>query len=286
MHNLRGFSKGTKKNHVLVHCKYYWSKNKKQCIRSKTMAIVNNVKETLHRIRVKLYPNYLPKYEGTFIARTNSEASLSIEQVCAALKNRGGFTGKYEDLIEHIKQFFDEAAYQLCDGFAVNTGYFSIHPNVGGIFESAGQPADEKKHPVSFRFRTRSRLRKLAGHIAVEVEGLADGSGYIDEFIDISEETSNSIFVPGNQFVIHGHKIKIAGDDPSCGLYFVPVENPSKAVKVQPLAENSSSKLIGIAPATGFMLNKIEVRTQFTGSGSTTLKNIRVITGGFTIEEA
>jgi len=34
------------------------------------MAIINNVTEVLHRIRVKLYPNYLPTAEGAYIART------------------------------------------------------------------------------------------------------------------------------------------------------------------------------------------------------------------------
>jgi len=38
------------------------------------MAIINDVNEVLHRIRVKLYPNYLPNVEGQYIARTNSEA--------------------------------------------------------------------------------------------------------------------------------------------------------------------------------------------------------------------
>jgi hypothetical protein len=44
------------------------------------MAIINNITEVLHRLRVKLYPNYLPNVEGTYIARTDSEASLNIEQ--------------------------------------------------------------------------------------------------------------------------------------------------------------------------------------------------------------
>jgi hypothetical protein len=94
--------------------------------------------------------------EGQYIARTNNEASLTIEQVCAALKNRGGFTGSYDDLIEYIRQFFDEAAYQLCDGFAVNMRYFSVHPNVGGTFNSVNDGHDTKKHPITFRFRTRN----------------------------------------------------------------------------------------------------------------------------------
>jgi hypothetical protein len=113
------------------------------------MAIVKNVNEVLHRIKVKLYPNYLPKVEGAYIARTDNEATLSIEEVCAALKNRGGFTGNYNDLVEHVRQFFDEAACQLCDGFAVNVGYFSVHPNVGGTFDKATEGHDTGKHPVT-----------------------------------------------------------------------------------------------------------------------------------------
>ncbi|MDR2364008.1 MAG: hypothetical protein LBD65_06295 [Spirochaetaceae bacterium] len=78
------------------------------------MAIINNVNEVLCRIRVKLYPNYLPKGEGEYIARTDNEAALSIERVCAALKNRGGYTGSYGGLVDRVKQFLNEAIH----GFA------------------------------------------------------------------------------------------------------------------------------------------------------------------------
>ena len=103
------------------------------------MAIINNINEVLHRIRVKLYPNYLPGVDGQYIARTDNEAFLTVEQVCAALKNRGGFTGNYEDLIYYTRQFQDECAYQLCDGFGIRMKYFSILPNVGGTFNSINE---------------------------------------------------------------------------------------------------------------------------------------------------
>jgi len=250
------------------------------------MPVINNVIEVLHRINVKLYPNYLPNVEGAYIARTDSEASLNIEQVCAALKNRGGYGGDYEDLVEGVKQFFDEAAYQLCDGYTVNTGYYSIHPNVGGTFNSVNDIHDHKKHPVTFRFRANLKLRKLIEHIGVDIEGLADTAGWIDEFLDTDENSVNTLYAPGNQFILHGHKIKIAGDDPGLGVFFVPVDSPANAKKVTRIAENSASKIIGIAPQTEWLKNRIEVRTQYSGSGSTFLKNLRVITSGFTLEEA
>ncbi|MDR0375928.1 MAG: DUF4469 domain-containing protein [Treponema sp.] len=242
------------------------------------MAIINNVDEVLHRIRVKLYPNYLPKVEGAYIARTDNEATLGVREVCAALKNRGGFTGNYDDLVEHVHQFFGEAAYQLCDGFAVNMGYFSVHPNVGGTFDKVSESHDTGKHPVAFHFRTRAPLRALAERIVVEVEGLADSSGYIDEFIDVATGAVNETLTPGGMFNISGHKIKIAGDSPDTGVYFASAADPSLRVKVDGhLAENAASKLIGIIPALSAGDWHVEVVTQFTGSGSTGLKNPRTI---------
>ncbi|MHB9295296.1 hypothetical protein PilKf_01038 [Pillotina sp. SPG140] len=245
------------------------------------MAIINNVNEVLHRIRVKLYPNYLPKVEGAYIARTDTEASLSIEEVCAALKNRGGFTGNYDDLVEHVHQFFDEAAYQICDGFAVSTGYFSVHPNVGGTFESVNDSHDSSKHPITFRFHVLSALRALAAHIAVDVTGLADIQAYIDNFIDVATESIKETITPGGQFIIEGHKIKIAGDDADNGIYFVSATDASARVKVSGhFAENISSRIIGIIPALNAGQWKVEIRTQFSNS-STTLKNPRVIESRF-----
>jgi hypothetical protein len=247
------------------------------------MALINQVHEVLHRIRVKLYPSYLPHTEGTYIARTDNEASLSIEDVCAALKTRGGFTGSYEDLVEYVHQFFDEAAYQLCDGFAVNTGYFSVHPHIGGTFDKITADQDTRKHPVQFHFRTRSPLRSLAEHIVVEVEGLANVSGYIDEFLDISTESVNDTLTPGGLFSVAGHKLKITGDKPERGMYFVSPDDASHAVKVSgPLAENTASKLIGLVPALAPGKWQVVVKTQYT-VGGTVLKEPRVIESPFTL---
>jgi hypothetical protein len=239
----------------------------------------NNETEVLHRVRVKLHPNYLPKVEGAYIARTDSEASLTIEEVCAAGKSRGGFTASYDDIVEHVHQFFGEAAYQLCDGFAVNMGYFSVHPNVGGTFDKATEGHDTGKHPVTFRFRTRAPLRALAERIIVEVEGLADIAGYIDEFIDVSTEAVNETLTPGGQFSVSGHKIKVAGDSPDIGIYFASAADPSVRVKAAGhLAENAPHRLIGIIPASlAPGAYTLEVVTQYS-SGQTFLKEPRTLT--------
>jgi len=248
------------------------------------MSIFNNVNDILHRIRVKLYPNYLPKVKGLYIARTNNESSLSIEDVCAALKNRGGFIGDHEELAKNVRKYFEEAAYQLCDGYGINTGYYSIHPNVGGTFDSLKDGIDPKRNKVNFSYRTLAPLRFLAEHIAIEIEGLGGDSGWIDEFTDVEEDLVNCQFIPGNTFSITGHKLKVAGDDETCGVYFVPVEDPSKAVKVKRLAVNSTTNIVGKAPDTEYAYNTVEIRTQFSGSTTKFLKSTRVIKSSFQLE--
>ena len=249
------------------------------------MGIKNNVDDVLHRIKVKLYPNYLPTVEGRYIARTDSEAYLGIDRICAALKNRGGFLGSYENLIENIKQFLDECAYQLCDGFALNLHYFSVHPKIGGTFNLEKEAHDPEKNPINFRFRVRMPLRNLIKHIVVDIMGVADCNAFIDEFIDRDEDSVSSIFIPGDMFCINGNKIKVAGDNPACGVFFVPVEDPTKAVKVERIGENNTSTITGIAPDTFYQYNKVEIRTQFTGSTTTLLKAPRTIVSEFILEK-
>ena len=195
--------------------------------------VVNNFTAVLHRIRVKLYPNYLPHVEGAYLAKTSSEDVLSIEDICTSMIGRGGYSGKHEELVRIVKQYFNESAYQLCDGYAVNTGFYSIHPNIGGTFDSPNDVPDLKKNPVDFRFRIRGPLRSLIQHIRVDIAGIADGNAYIHEFIDTDEQSTNDLFVPGDLFCLYGNKIKIAGDNKDCGLYFVSDNKEAVAVKVK-----------------------------------------------------
>jgi hypothetical protein len=251
------------------------------------MSGLTTVTEVLHRIRVKLYPNYLPKIEGEYIARTDNEAALTIEQVCSALKNRGGYTGSYEDIVEHVKLFLDEAAYQLCDGYAVNATYFSVHPKVRGTFNSKHERATEEAHPVAFAFRVRGPLRDIAKYIVVEVEGVADTNGYIEELTDIATGAVNEIVTPGDNITITGHKLKVMGDARKAGLFFVAPGTPEIAAKVPRLAVNDPSKLVGIVPQ--LLPDKnwyVEVQTTYSGASNTPLKEMRVIRSDFTVTTA
>ena len=237
--------------------------------------------EVMHSISIRLYPNYLPGYEHTYVARTASDISLSIEDICTSLVKRGGYSGEYKDLINNVKQFLDEMAYQLLDGYKINTGYFTIHVNVGGVFKDQRDQPDPQHNPMSVRFFPLKPLRDMARAVRVVNQGLAETSGHIALFWDGDLKAENTIFASGNQFILTGDKIKIEGDDPEVGLFFAPTDG-SPAVKVTRILENNPSKIIGIIPEVKHSFNRIEIRTQF--SGATPLKWPRLITSRFTLE--
>jgi hypothetical protein len=213
--------------------------------------------------------------------------TLTVEQVCTAMKLRGGFTGSYEDLVEHVKLYHNEVAYQLCDGYAVGfSGYFSIHPNVGGTFNKLREGVTEEKHPIDFRFRVNGPLHDLSEHIEVEVIGLADSGAFIEDFFDKKSGLYNQRVTPGGQFITTGNKIEIAEPSRDVGLFLVAPGSPTVAMPVTDLVVNKPHEIIGIIPELPPGKTwTLEARTQYTQGGAL-LKDVRTIASSFTLTEA
>jgi hypothetical protein len=65
----------------------------------------------------------------------------------------------------------------------------------------------------------------------VEVEGLAQMNGFIDEVVEVNTKAVNETLTLGGPFSIAGHKIKVVGADPEVGVYFVSQADPNLRVK-------------------------------------------------------
>ena len=240
------------------------------------MAAINEINEVLHKIEAKLYPNYLGKGAGAYVARAKAEAPLSIDDVCAAAKNRGGFTGRYEDLVEHAHIFINEVVYQLLDGFSVQLGGFcSLHTSITGTYQGGNDHISAENLHVAFR--TLRHLKELLLKVKIENEGVAGDGAYIDEILDIHTESINSVLTPGNMVHITGHKIKVEGDGPQVGVWFVSQADGARVNITEHLGNNRSNELLGLIPPLTAGTYRLEVVTRFTG-GSTTLKDARTIT--------
>ena len=249
------------------------------------MSSIYEAKEEMHRIEAQLYPNHLAGGDNTFIARNTKEKTINIEAICAAMLNRGGYEGSHDEAVKIVKHFFKEMMYQLCDGFSVNTGWFTVNVHIGGLFHSVKEPFDPKKHPVSFKFHPLKAMKNLTSLIEIIVSGHIEDPAYISEFSDMENPEGSKHFEPGHVCQILGRRIKIEGPADETGLWMVPVQDSTKAVKVTRIVSNTPSRIQFIPVATGYSENRLEIRTKYSGSGAGELTAVRVIASPFDISE-
>jgi hypothetical protein len=242
------------------------------------MAGLEQLRNVLHVIRAWLYPNYL-EHGGRFFARARTEKTLDVEQVCTEAVTRGGSDLNYDTMVDAVKAYFDEAFYQLADGFSVENDYFSIHPKIGGTFEHSNSGVDKEKNRVDFTFLKRKELRDACGRITVEIEGVAESGAYIAEVQDVYSGTTDEKLTARGVVVVLGSRIKIAGDNPDCGLYLVQMPQGAATKLTGNFVENHPSRLsIQLPSSIPAGTYRMRVITQY--SAGTLLKEPRQIDSG------
>jgi hypothetical protein len=230
------------------------------------MAGLEELRNVLHVVRAWLYPNYL-EHGGKYIARVKTEKTLGVGQVCAEAVTRGGSDLNYDTMVDAVNAYFDEAFYQLADGFSVENHYFSVHPKIGGTFDHADAKADREKNPIDFTFRKRQELRNVISRTTIEIEGAAESGAYIAEALDVTSGTTDEQLTSGGVLTILGSRIKIAGDDPSCGLYLVNTVDGTSVKVTGNFVDNQRNRLSVQLPVLAPGTYKVRVITQFSSGG-------------------
>ena len=228
----------------------------------------------LHKLKAFLYDNPLTADPNDYIARISSERSLDIEDICASAVSRGGADISSSLMQRGVSLFLKEMAYQLCDGYSVNTGYFTASPQIKGVFNSPEETFDSEKHLLLFHFNQGEALRDELSSIEVEIMGLADTGLSIAQVTDVKTGSVNDLLTPGRNLKINGQKLKVAGDDEEVGICFVN-QTSGERTKVDPsdLAINYPSELFIIIPELAAGTYKLQVTTRF--SKPTLLKEPR-----------
>lgn len=222
----------------------------------------------LHKIKAYLYDNLLTKDNpNDFIARTVSERALSVKQICQTAVTRGGADVSAAAMEHAAELFLKEMAYQLCDGFSVNTGYFSASAQIRGVFDSPNETFSKQKHSILFRFVQGEKLRSEIPNIEVNILGVAEAAAVILQVEDMKSGSVNDLLTPNRNLKITGYKIKIAGDNPANGIFFTNVDTDVQTpVPADDLVTNNPSELLIVIPALGAGTYRLEVVTQYAGT--------------------
>uniref|UniRef100_UPI0028AF4B75 DNA-binding domain-containing protein n=1 Tax=Chryseobacterium taichungense TaxID=295069 RepID=UPI0028AF4B75 len=200
----------------------------------------------LHKIKAYLYDNVLTKDNpNDYTARTASERSLNVQQICQAAVSRGGADVSASAMEHATELFLKEMAYQLCDGFSINTGYFTASTTIRGVFDSPSETFNKDKHSIIFQFNQGEKLRAEIPNIEVNILGVAEASAVILQVTDVKSGSVNDLLTPGRNLKIVGSKIKVTGDDASVGIYFVDVATQGRTkVEQSDIVTNNPSEVM------------------------------------------
>jgi hypothetical protein len=234
----------------------------------------------LHRIKAHLYDNPLTKDSpGDFIARVSAERSLSVKDICESAGARGGADISTSAMEHAVDLWLGEMAYQLCDGFSVNTGWFTAGVHIRGVFDSPNEHFNPEKHTVLFEFQQGSLLRREQENISVDILGVADSGLAVFQALDVKTGSVNELLTPGRNLKISGHKIKIAGDKDANGVYFVNRDTQERTqVDASDIVTNKPSGLIVVIPALATGTYRLAVTTQYSANKRQLLKEPRTVT--------
>jgi hypothetical protein len=181
--------------------------------------------------------------------RVIAERSLNVRQISGTAVTRGGADISAAAMEHAVELWLKEMAYQLCDGFSVNTGWFTASVHVKGTVKNPAERYDSDRHTIVFEFHQGSLMRREIPGIEVEIVGVADTDGHVIQVVDVKTGSVNNLLTPGRNLRISGNKLKIAGDDASVGVYFRNADTATE-VKVDPadIVINNPSELIVIIP--------------------------------------
>jgi hypothetical protein len=248
------------------------------------MSVVFDVIDIMHKIIVKFVRSFLPEAKKPYNLKPVHQPVLNVHGVAskADVYNIGVAPNVIE---EGLNAGLKLMRYLAADGYRIKTPLFNLAIRVPGEYDGNETCLPEGVHPV-VRMRSSVEFRQyIRERVKVLFDGVDTQNGYISEFLDIEENSINSLFFPGDQFVMTGSGIKAEGPDPSCGVFFVPQDDPSHEVRVTRIANNTRSRIIGVCPQTGHQYNRIVIRTQYSNS-SKYLKTVRTIESSFLLEES
>lgn len=230
-----------------------------------------------HSVKAYLHDNYLTDDPNDFLARVNNERTLGIDDICQSANARGGADISAASMSHAVNLFLKEMSYLLCDGYSVNTGYFTVGTQIKGVFNSPKETFNANKHAIYFLFNQGDILRKELSNIEVSIIGVAETGCEIAQVTDVKTGSVNDVITTGRNIKIKGSKIKLAGDDATVGVSFIEqTTGLITRVDMWDIVSNNPSELIIVVPEMIEGKYILEIRTQYCGSNN--LKTTRKAT--------
>lgn len=227
-------------------------------------------------LRAWIRKNQLTEDPNDYMASVAVSGSIGINTIVDELQKEG-MEIKRETVIDIISRFNRKAADLVLSGYNVNTGLLYMRPVIKGVFYDKTWNAET--NPVYIAINQGLDLRNAVAETVVEILGIQADPLEIIIITDSTTGKTDGTLTPGRNAELKGSYLKIAGENPDCGIAFKNIATQAiTKLTMGDIVLNEPSRLLILVPATLTVGEyELTVTTQFTG-GNTVLKMPRSTT--------
>ena len=133
-------------------------------------------------------------------------------------------------------------------GMRVNDGYCNAALTCRGVVD--GSAWDPEVNSLAVNMQPAKELREAVAGATVTVTGTVSEAMYVSAAGDAMTKAPSYTVVPGSIYRVEGKNVKVEGDDPSVGIFFVDEDGTETQVPMGQVAMNNPSELRFIVPST------------------------------------
>lgn len=228
-------------------------------------------------LRAWLRRNMFKDESSNYLASVETNGSINPEGIIDELQSEG-MELKRETVVDIVTRYNRKAAELVVRGYNVNTGLVYMRPVVRGVFHD--KIWDSESQPIRVALNESVELKHAIAQAKIEILGEQASPMQILSVIDKSSGKTDYTLNKGRNAELKGSFIKIAGDNPECGVTFK-ATNIHLEVKVPPqnIVINEPSRLLILIPETMQAGEyKLSITTQYSAGGNSMLKKPRTAT--------
>ena len=198
-----------------------------------------------------------------YIAQVVDSRSYTFDDIAKHLirHNTGLSSSAIYGLWQGIKDAVEEF---IADGGSINTELFRVSTSIKGVFDGMDDIYDSSKHKIRLNLCPGSLLKDIPKKIKTRKIN-ADEKTRILSVTDIISGSVNENLTHGKHVQILGQRVKIDGDDPSNGLYFISSKTSTQPVKIEfdDVIVNKPSQVIAVIPKLAKGTWNLKLVTQY-----------------------
>jgi len=211
-------------------------------------------------LKYSLVENLLTDRPDDYSAIAYSITSLDKEAIITRMLNRGT-TLTRTDILAVLNNLEETVVSALLDGNNVTLPLFNTSFSISGVFESPSDSFDGNRHKLNINLTKGLKLREIESKVRFEKTNTASPQPQIQEVKDSVSGKVNEILTRRGVVEVRGYNLKIEGDNPSCGLWFV--SEDGKEFKANVIIENKPSRIMAMIPEFEGDKVQIKVVTQY-----------------------